>query len=59
MRKVRLKIKNVIPATCAGLRRSKAVVSLIFILVACSFAAQSAYDLMERANALYRDNYLL
>ena len=29
--------------------------SVLLFLAASSFAAQSSYDLMERANALYRD----
>ena len=28
---------------------------IVLVFAAISFAAQSAYDLMERANALYRD----
>ena len=47
MTRVELKNKTVIPA--------KAGISLVLIFAAFAFAAQSAYDLMERANALYRD----
>ena len=33
----------------------KSMIGLLLTLAASSFAAQSSYDLMERANALYRD----
>ena len=42
-------------STKALKRQVSYISSIMLVLAAFSFAAQSSYDLMERANALYRD----